>query len=578
MFYGTQNEFIDFQVHVHDVGGGTAGLNLMVGDFVQSSPNKYTISSSTSSVPFNVVVYREAYLNIKNVTASSATFYGSTGHYPDILIPAVDPYYRQSTNAFPFTISPGNNQSVWIDVHIPSAAPPGYYRGTVTLQKQCPRMCTTIATLQIIIGVWQWPSAGSMPSTSSLPSYEASGTNDMCIQYFGGYNSCGSFPGATRPDDGVSLTQQQLAVLMLDHRRSFTTTYPPVSRNFTTWESYFKSLLDGTNPSSLSLMLSGAKTQIIRFNGLTGNQNPDIQSWITEFHSNGWQTSVNPIFYPVDEPGATCSNWAAFEDTATIVHGDTPPGQTFVTADISDANTCNTTNSIDIFVVLINAMDVQGGSLQRSSYNTWLSGASNRHLWSYQSCSSSGTCGNGSIGGSTVTYPNVDVDGVPVANRAFEWMTFLHNQTGELYYDDAFCWSQNCGYPTTTTDPWSSVYAFGGNGDGTMVYPSTGYNGTSNVNHITQSGGSALITPIVVPSIRLKLVRDGMQDYEYLNELTKLGYGTLVRNQVASWIRNSYTFETTGSGLQAARMDLGIAMHQLSYPTNPPIGAIENLR
>jgi hypothetical protein len=66
-----------------------------------------------------------------------------------------------------------------------------------------------------------------------------------------------------------------------------------------------------------------------------------------------------------------------------------------------------------------------------------------------------------------------------------------------------------------------------------------------------------------------------MQDYEYLNVLTNKGKGALVTTEVNSWITNSYTFETTGSGLEAARMALGTAMQQLTYPPVallPPTG------
>jgi hypothetical protein len=61
-------------------------------------------------------------------------------------------------------------------------------------------------------------------------------------------------------------------------------------------------------------------------------------------------------------------------------------------------------------------------------------------------------------------------------------------------------------------------------------------------------------------------MRDGVQDYEYLNVLKNNGKSSLVSSQIASWMTNSYTFETSGAGLQAARMALGQAMHQLSYP------------
>src|SRR5271166_4034260 len=56
-YYGTQNEFVDFQVHWHDSGSGTTGLKITVGNFVQSAPGSYTISSATG-VGEGVIVYR----------------------------------------------------------------------------------------------------------------------------------------------------------------------------------------------------------------------------------------------------------------------------------------------------------------------------------------------------------------------------------------------------------------------------------------------------------------------------------------------------------------------------------------
>jgi hypothetical protein len=67
----------------------------------------------------------------------------------------------------------------------------------------------------------------------------------------------------------------------------------------------------------------------------------------------------------------------------------------------------------------------------------------------------------------------------------------------------------------------------------------------------------------------MKHIRDGMQDYEYLNVLTNNGQGSFVTTEINSWITNSYTFETSGVGLQAARSALGKKMHQLSLSTPP---------
>ncbi len=73
---------------------------------------------------------------------------------------------------------------------------------------------------------------------------------------------------------------------------------------------------------------------------------------------------------------------------------------------------------------------------------------------------------------------------------------------GELYY------SMNEAYGHSN-DPWTNVRLFGGNGDGTLFYPG----------RPDRIGGH---TDIPIESIRLKLIREGMEDYEYLALLARL--------------------------------------------------------
>jgi hypothetical protein len=63
----------------------------------------------------------------------------------------------------------------------------------------------------------------------------------------------------------------------------------------------------------------------------------------------------------------------------------------------------------------------------------------------------------------------------------------------------------------------------------------------------------------------MKHMRDGMQDWEYMNVLNTIGQGTFVTNQITSWISNSYTYEFSGTGLMTARQALGNKVHQLTY-------------
>jgi hypothetical protein len=136
----------------------------------------------------------------------------------------VDPYYHQTTNAFPFTVAAAKDQSAWIDVHIPTSAPSGYYSGTVTVSSGG----VTLSTMPVVYGVWAW----QMPSTATLKSYNGLGFPAMCQQAYGGYNGCSAYPGATSDDSGVTLSQVDMAVMMLDHRNTLTERALPAGDEF----------------------------------------------------------------------------------------------------------------------------------------------------------------------------------------------------------------------------------------------------------------------------------------------------------------------------------------------------------
>jgi hypothetical protein len=116
-----------------------------------------------------------------------------------------------------------------------------------------------------------------------------------------------------------------------------------------------------------------------------------------------------------------------------------------------------------------------------------------------------------------------------------EWLTWKYQIGGELYFSTNEAFRQK--------DAWKDVYLFGGNGDGTLFYP-----GRPDV-----IGGT---THIPVESIRLKLVREGLEDYEYLALLSKLGGSKAATDAVNSFVRHTFDFDSSPEKLYAARKTL----------------------
>jgi Domain of unknown function (DUF4091) len=609
----TQNEFQGFQVHVQAPSGGYTALSVTMSALTKSNGpgNTFTIPAPSTSNN-DIVVYREGYINVTTVTAKYATYFGTAGHYPDPLIPAIDPYYHQTTAAFPVSVAAGQNQSAWVDVYIPQNAASGWYSGTVTISNGG----ATITTMPVVYGVWQWPTndGGYMPSTPTLQSNmqdTSSGSNTGICDQFYTSGSCSSYPHAL---DGA---QQDQAILFLDHRLSIArfqctpTAGATCSYGAETTASFYSWLENGTDPSSLTSVYrimpgsklgnndGGGPAELCPGSdygapGAGSTCQNDITNFETNWSANKWLASPPNGWedYIQDEPFKTCTSLQNLVTDVGYTRGYTTPNIPILLTDfIGAASACGSSpteaqyeNSVDIFVVNDVCMDPANyscgtgatppGNL-RTNYNTWLSGnccsgtGPTRQVWGYQ--------GNTNL---TWTWPNDHVDGQAVANGAEGWERFHDQESGMLYYAVSIMWGSN--------DPWSSVYYASANGDGTLIYPcsnSSLVSGKGSANCGVAGGTSA--KPIFVPSIRLQLMRDGIQDYEYLHLLTSLGgpYATDASNAMSSWFHGDHCFNvnpvapatdpcgnsSTGD-ITDARIQLGNAMHQITYPVTvlPP--------
>jgi hypothetical protein len=511
--HAAQNEFEAFQLIVT---GSATGVSATVGTL--TGPGGATIPSS------EVRLYREAYLNI--TTASNTE--GGTGMWPDALIPDLDDVNNEKRNAFPFDVPPGQNRVIWVEVHVPQTQAPGTYTGSVNVTG------TGIsASIPVTLLVWDF----SLPSTSSLASTFGMGWDDACVAHFGSYDACGG-------DAGVERMHLLYAKFMLNHRITQDVVYTGPSSctgstcDWTHFDATYGTLFDGTDPS---LRLQGAKPTSIRFTwaGSAGSLN-DYTAWAQHFRTKGWFDRTYD--YTCDEPPATCA-WGDINTRAALVHSADPQFRTLVTTDIADANSNGVTSSINILSPLVNFMDDKAGNSnfagnQRPTYNSFLASNSNNKLWWYQSCMSDG-CNE--VGGDYFSgWPSFMVDDSSMQNRSQGILSWLYNVGGVLYYE-------------TTQDlqnAWTSVYDFGGNGDGTLLYP-----GKPSI-----IGGT---TDIPVASIRLKLIREGFEDYEYMKLVSDLGDPGFAQSTGQAMFPDVFASNQPPSSLYSARDQLAQRILQL---------------
>lgn len=146
------------------------------------------------------------------------------------------------------------------------------------------------------------------------------------------------------------------------------------------------------------------------------------------------------------------------------------------------------------------------------------------HYWIYTSCSAHG-CG-----------PAVDenvadlVTDRPAAyHRAYAWSAFFTRAEGLLYYNTVE------GYGHGDLSPWHDPFLFHGNGEGNLFYPCTQrICGVDGVN--------------VVPSLRWKSIRDGLEDAEILDAGERAGlpvreWARVAFRGVRDFSRNTAEFE-----------------------------------
>ncbi|MBN9687082.1 DUF4091 domain-containing protein [Corallococcus sp. NCSPR001] len=498
-FTAARNEFASFQVALH---GGDLGLRGV-------RARLPSLEGPTTLTGPDVTLYRQAYLTVLQPSEPGQP----VGRWPDGLVPDTDEIAREQRNAFPFDVPAREARALWVDVHVPKDAPPGEYTGTVTVEAEGGFQRQVTARLTVVDAV--------MPSTSSLASSFSMLPTQVCRAHLG-RDDCS--PAELQP---LLARYQQLS---LEHRitqpRLFLSGAGPQAWSGfdATWGPY----LDGTAPTRLP----GARMTSVEYTGLlTAGGLADFAGHMSE---RGWMDRAHAKIG--DEP----FDVATFQQTraaGTLVRQVAPGLRTLLTVNSLQLRLNGLESLVDIVVPIVNHLEgtqPEFAGDQSQTYAAFLS-RPGTELWMYQSCLSHG-CGADVPMPETrpgAGWPSYMVDAPSTKARAMEWLSFLLGCKGELYYETGAM------LPTA----WTNQNHYGGNGDGTLFYPGTP----------AAIGGK---TDVPVASLRLKLIRQGMQDYEWLKAVSDAGDPAFARQVARELLPTASQVPDDGAAFDAARLRL----------------------
>jgi hypothetical protein len=515
-----RNEFEAFQVVLRNDFADVPDIDVEMDDF--TGPSGSIIADR------NVTIYFERTMNL----ARPSSIEGEAGEWPDPLIPRVDRYDQERRNAFPFTLPEGRSQPLWIETYVPLETNPGHYRARATILSGS----TTIATIPLSLDVWNF----TLPSTSSLKTAYGFNGGAALKQHFGRYTSDGDMRAISQVYNRAALLHRISSFVGPMISPPFTLEDDVMTVDWSLFDAEVGAFLDGTGLSKDD-PLPGARATTVELR-THGSADTDLKKtlywreWTRHFEEKGWRGQL--FNYLLDEP--TAAQMPSVAASAVLAHQADLRLRNLVTSPRRSV----LEGPIDIWSPLINCFETKAGwpdfcepTVSRGEYDS--------ELWWYQSCASHGC---NIVGGAYFTgWPSYVIDSDAVSHRIMPWMSWKYRIDGELYYNmvEAF---------TRDIDPLENVFLHGGNGDGTLFYPG----------RPSAIGGT---TQIPLESVRLKLIREGLEDYEYFVLLANLTDTATADSWVDQIVQNTHTFDPQPENLYRVRRELGAEIQRRSQAT-----------
>ena len=521
---GARNEHVPFQIVITTPPPPSRYAPPASGFFVEASD----LDSGRLRIPREQIrLYLEHY--ILCYAASSPV--GSPGFWPDALAPLSEPF----TMAAEFRRAV-RNRPIWVDILVPSDAPAGDYAGHLRVTQNG----KLLAELNLRLKVYDF----TLPADTHLITYM--GVSGRQLARFHDVK-----PGS--PEARQLLMRYHEFLYRNRMEPWFNELLEPevelrdgkllVHFDQVVYEQYLekwktKRVVLETAPDRLRRMLEGEPFSD-KFNHQVKSYLAQVAAW---FRARGWLDRL--VFNsPIDEPNTA----EAYEETrrwARLVR-EAAPGVPFLVteAPVPDRPEWGPLTGFATH------FSVHGNALNRRDVLEAIAAEQKKggEITWYISCDQK------------YPQPNYFIDAPAMDPVMVPWITWRLGLNGILYWALNF-WSQ-------TVDPWlnpvtylSGYFCSGGyvlNGEGSLIYPG------SRVRRYT--GQKDVDGP--VSSIRFELLREGIEDYEYLWLLRSLGDGELADRIAGELVRGVREFTRDPSALLEARAKMAARLEQLARPS-----------
>lgn len=486
-----RNEWEPFQVLIRD-DEGTTNVDVAVTNF--TGPGD----------PIGPVeLYRVHYVPVPAERISSFPPDPSkAGDWPDGLVPFVDHFAGENRGGAPFDLPAGYTMAVFGDVFVPVGQTPGTYTATVTVT------ANGRADWQgdLMLAVWNF----EIPSEMALAGAYGFSSGTMCGWHGarGGITDCTTltrryFEEFARHRIGLDTWRQNSP----DH--TWNAGEQTFDWDWTAFDDFHAPYFDGTFYDDgfrfNTMTLPGAP------GGRPGDVDPTVwereywRGWAEHFRDRGWDDVL--FYYLPDEPRP--EQYPELRDIAARLHAADEDLQPLVTEQFEPG----LAGDVDIWCP---DEPLFSDSLPTPPFpevyeerramgeKTWWYNCISAVVW--------------------FDFANHFVDFESSYQRIWTWLTRRYDFQGLLFWHTVYL-------PGLGLDPWDSQYAppFA-QGDGNLIYPGT----------IDRIGGT---TDIPVASLRMKYIRESMEDYEYFHLLDERGDGDWVDGVVRTVSPKTYQWE-----------------------------------